>query len=78
MKALKRALLSFFSMLFLVAAFYYSGPTTVAPSYDLSLPRVNTPFDAINDSLLHFDTNLKAEPCAISAVDWYDSIGETE
>ena len=78
MKALKRALLSFASMLLLVIAFYYSGPTTAAPTYDLSLPTVNTRFADINDSLLHFDSYLKAEPCAISTVDWYDSIERTE
>ena len=78
MKVLKRVLLSFISLLFLVAAFYYSGPTTAAPSYELSLPKVNTPLDAINDSLLHFDTDMKAEPCAISTVDWYDSVRQTE
>ena len=78
MKALKRALLSFVSMLLLAMAFYYSGPTAAAPTYNLSLPKVNTPFEAINDSLLQFDTHLKAEPCAISTVDWYDSVGRTE
>ena len=78
MKVLKRVLLSFISLLFLVAAFYYSGPTTAAPSYELSLPKVNTPLDAINDSLRHFDTDMKAEPCAISTVDWYDSVRQTE
>ena len=61
MKVLKRVLLSFISLLFLVAVFYYSGPTTAAPSYELSLPKVNTPLDAINDSLRHFDTDMKAE-----------------
>ena len=78
MKALKRALLSFASLLLLGTAFYYSGPTSEAPMYNLSLPVVNTPFEAINDSLLHFDTNLKVEPCAISTVDWYASVGQTE
>ena len=78
MKVLKRALLSIVSMLLLVTAFYYSGPTSAAPSYDLSLPTVNTPFDAINDSLLNYDTNLQAEPGAISTVYWFDSIEETD
>jgi len=57
--ALKRILLSFASALLLCTAFYYSGPTSTVPVYDLSLPTVNTSFDEINDSLLHFDTNLK-------------------
>ena len=78
MMALKRIILSFASALLLGTAFYYSGPTSAVPVYDLSLPTVNTSFDAINDSLLHFDTNLKVEPCAISTVNWYDSVEQTE
>ena len=78
MKYIKRTVLSLISLLLLLTAFYYSGPTLAAPRYDLSLPIVRTPLPEINDSLSKYDAYANAEPCALSSVDWYDSIAQTE
>ena len=78
MKYIKRTVLSLISLLLLLTAFYYSGPTLAAPRYDLSLPIVRTPLAEINDSLSKYDAYANAEPCALSSVDWYDSIAQTE
>lgn len=78
MNALKRILLSVISLLLLCMAFYFSGPTSTPPHYDLSFPAVHTPLEEINDSLVHFDRQLNVEPCALSSVVWHDSVIETE
>ena len=78
MKVLKRIVWSCVSVLLLVTAFYYSGPTSAPPHYDVSLPAVHTPLELINDSLLNYDRHLNAEPCALSSVVWQDGERESE
>lgn len=78
MKYLKRIAISALTLLLLVTSFYFTGPTTQAPTYDLSFPSIQTPLATINDSLAKFDAQAGAEPCALSTVDWFDSIVPTE
>ena len=78
MKVLKRIIWSCVSVLLLVTAFYYSGPTSAPPHYDVSFPAVHTPLELINDSLLNYDRHLNAEPCALSSVVWQDGERESE
>jgi hypothetical protein len=78
MKYLKRIAISALALLLLVTSFYFTGPTTKAPTYDLSFPSIQTPLATINDSLAKFDAQAGTEPCALSTVDWFDSIVPTE
>ena len=75
---MKKALYLLLVMLTTLAAVYLTGPKPSAPVYNDELPIIDTPLDALEDSIHAYELHVNALECAYTEILWADSMRQTD